>query len=203
MMSNTSGHPANPQEPSIAELCTRFGIECLIVGDIYDTDLEGKPIPDEDRTKWMVTTPAQSFPAALIQSIPLAESEAQSLELAVKYLMLRDRDRFMSKLSRDAGYDGAKFPAIPTQVYLAFIMDQTFWPWNDYQKVHAADVVIEVDGVPFEQPELEPATFENTKEVFIVEGEVFDDFTRLHSLREHFESWIIGHRPLASHEVSE
>lgn len=202
-MSNTNGHLANMQDPSIADLCQRFGIECRVVGDIYDTNLKGKRIPEEDRKKWMVTTPARSFPTALIQSIPLAESKAQSQELAAKYLMLRDRDRFMSKLSHRLGDEEAKFPAIPTAVYLAFIMDRAFWPWNHGQKVHATDVVIEVDGVPFEQPELEPATFENTQEVFIVEGEVLDDLTRLHSLRDHFESWIIGHRPLARGGVSD
>jgi hypothetical protein len=202
-MSDTNGQPAKLQEPSIPDLCQRFGIECLIVGDAYDTDLQGKPIPEEDRKKWMVTTPARSFPTALIKSIPLAESVAQSLELAAKYLMLRDRDRFMNRFWRGAGDEGPKFPAIPTPVYLAFIMDPSFWPWNEHQKVHAADVVIEVDGVSFEQSDLEPATFENSREVFIVEGDVFEDFTRLHSLREHFESWIIGYRPLNSGEARE
>jgi len=195
-MNNTSGHLADIQEQQITELCQRFGIECLIVGDFYVIDRERKPVPEEDRHKWMVTTPAKSFPTTLIQSIPLAESEAQSQELAVKYLMLRDRDRFMSTLSRRAGDEEAKFPAIPTAVYLAFVMDKTFWPWHGRQKVHATDVIIEVDGISYEQPELEPATFDGTHEVLIVEGDIYDEFTRLHSLREHFESWIIGHRPL-------
>lgn len=205
-MNTTTNHQADPVSQSDITLCQRFGVECRIVGDVYEageSDHNGQPIPEDCLKKWMVTTPARSFPATLIQSIPLAESEAQSLELAVKYLMLRDRDSFMRKPSRGAGDSGAKFPSIPTSVYLAFIMDQSFWPWNDLQKVHAADVVIEVDGASFEQSELEPATFENTREVFIVKGDVFDDFTRLHSLREHFESWIIGHRPLNSGKASE
>lgn len=201
-MSNTINQTARTPELSAAELCQRFGVQCLIVGDVHETDLDGKPIRAEDQKKWMVTTPARAFPTSLIQSIPLEESEAQSLELAAKYLMLRDRNRFMNRVWRGAGAEGPKFPAIPTPVYLAFIMDQTFWPWNDRRKVHAADVVIEVDGTRFEQSELEPATFKNTEEVFIVEGEVFENFARLHSLRDHFESWIIGHRPLADGRVS-
>jgi hypothetical protein len=85
--------------------------------------------------------------------------------------------------------------AIPTPVYLAFIMDATYWPNDDVQMVYAVDLVLEVDGKRYEQDDLEPATFRDTSEVVIVEGAVFDDWKPLHSMRQHFENWITGHKP--------
>lgn len=198
-MNNISSNNAAPANPSDIELCQRFGVECLIVGDVYDVDEQGKPIPEDDRTKWMVTTPAGPFPRGLVEAIPLAESESECVALAVKYLMLRDRDTL---LGEDERKDQAKSPAIPTSVYLTFIMDQTFWSGTGDQMVYAADLVIEVDGKHYEQDQIEPATFEDANEVVIVAGTVYEEFKPLHSVREHFASWISGHQPAACDKAS-
>jgi hypothetical protein len=192
-MSTLSNLPGNATEKSNADLCAHFGVDCRQVGAVYETDQQGKPISDEDRNKWMVTVPADQFPATLIKAIPLASTHAESEELAVKYLMLRYRAEMVDDGPRPAGRAQEKFGPIPTLVYLAFIKDQRYWPWTDDEKVYAQQVVIGVDGRPYQQEELEPGTFEDTSEVTIIEGDVFDGMDRLHSLRDHFESWISGH----------
>lgn len=194
-MSTLSNLPSKTPEESNAALCEHCGVDCRQVGDVYETDHQGKPISDEDRNKWMVTVLADQFPATLIEAIPLANSHAESEELAVKYLMLRYRAATVEGGPRPAGGTQEKSGPIPTPVYLAFIKDQRYWPWTVDEKVYAQHVAIEVDGKSYQQEELEPATFEGTSEVTIVEGEVFDDMDRLHSLRDHFESWISGHAP--------
>lgn len=186
---------ASAAEESNAVLCEHFGVDCRLVGDVYETDQRAKPISDEDRNKWMVTVMADQLPATLIEAIPLACSRAESQELAVKYLMLRYRWAAVGDESRPAGVARKNSGPIPTPVYLAFIKDQRFWPWTDDAKVYAQHVVIEVDGKRYQQEELEPATFDGTSYVSIIEGDVFDDMDRLHSLRDHFESWISGHAP--------
>lgn len=194
-MSTLSNLPSNAADESNADLCKRFGVDCRQVGDVYETDQQGKPISDEDLNKWMVTVPADQFPATLIEAIPLATSHAESEEMAVKYLMLRYRAATVDRGPRPAGRAQEKVGPIPTLVYLAFIKDQRYWPWTDVEKIYAQRVVIEVDGKSYQQEDLEPGTFEGTGEVTIIDGDVFDDMDRLHSLREHFESWISGHAP--------
>ena len=178
-------------------LCQRYGVASCIVGDVYDVDLDDKPISESDRSKWMVTAPADTFPSSLIQAIPLSESEAESLALAVEYLMLRHREVFLSEKPQRSGHQtGDDMLAIPTPTYLAFIHDKSFWPSDKDNLIHGVDVVVEVDGRQWEQPELEPSTFAGTKQVKIIEGMVFENWTPLHSLFDHFASWISGHRPL-------
>lgn len=198
-MNNCSSNDAAHANPSDIALCQRFGVECWVVGDIYDVDEQDKPIPDDDRAKWMVTTPAGPFPRALVEAIPLAASEEESVALAVKYLMLRDRDALLDQGEQKGQ---AKFPAIPTPVYLTFIMDQTFWSGTDDQMVYATDLVIEVDGKRYEQDQIEPETFKDANEVVIVDGTVYEESQRLHPVRQHFASWISGHQPATYDKAS-
>jgi hypothetical protein len=177
------------------ELCQRFAVECRIVGDVYGVDQQGSPIPEADLKKWMVTTPAGAFPRALIESLPPAASEKECEALAVEYLMLRERGSFLNQGSRQLSGAEKKSPAIPTAVYMVFIKDGTYWPCTDSAMVYATDVVLEVDGKRYQQDELEPATFAGTSEVVIVDGTVFEEWTALHSMHEHFERWITGHQP--------
>lgn len=198
-MNNFSCNGAAHANPSDIELCQRFGVECRIVGDVYDVDQQERPIPEHDRVKWMVTTPAGPFPRALVEAIPLAESESECVTLVVKYLMLRERDALLDQGERK---EQAKFPAIPTPVYLTFIMDQTFWSGTGDQMVYATDLVIEVDGKRYEQDQIDPNTFMDTAEVVIVDGTVYEEWKRLHPVREHFANWISGHQPAANDKDS-
>lgn len=190
----------NPQQQassteSIHELCQRFGVECRIVSEVAGVEYDGKPVTELDRQKWMVTAPAGQFPAALLPKIPLADTEHESRSLAVKFLMLRDRDYMLGFGSAQNGMPGKGCPAIPTPVYLAFVYDPSYWPSNDGELVYAADAVIEVDGNTWEQQDIEPDTFNGVSEVRIVAGDMFNDMTPMHSLLQHFYAWITGHQP--------
>lgn len=112
-MNNSNSNNA-PFVVSEVDLCKRFGVECLIVGDVYDVDEHDRPIPEEVRKKWMVTTPAGPFPRVLVEAIPLAASKDESVSLAVKYLMLRDRETFTDLQAQQAQANARQFPVIPT-----------------------------------------------------------------------------------------
>lgn len=76
--------------------------------------------------------------------------------------------------------------------YLAFLSDPQYWPQSEDEATYAQDVVLEVDGVRFDQDELTPETITEDCSVAIISGDVFDGFDRLHTLREHYESWKAG-----------
>ena len=73
------------------ELCSRNHVTIHLVGEIYEEDEEGRPIPERDRGKWFVAIRAGDFPTALVRSIPLADTEAEAQANAVRYLGLRRR----------------------------------------------------------------------------------------------------------------
>lgn len=77
-------------EKSDYELCDEFGVAVYVVGDTFHTDDAGNPIPDADRAKWFVSTPAddERFPAAVVKGIPLSITKPQAEALAVQYLGL-------------------------------------------------------------------------------------------------------------------
>jgi hypothetical protein len=76
--------------------------------------------------------------------------------------------------------------------YLTFLADQQYWPQSEDEATYAQDVVLEVDGVRINQDELTPDTITEDCSITIISGEVFDGFDRLHTLREHYESWKAG-----------
>lgn len=75
-------------ELSNKALCDQFGIAVYRVSEIYDTDEVGNFIPDEDRQKFCVTTPAGVFDT-LVKSVPLSASISDAEMLAVEHLKLR------------------------------------------------------------------------------------------------------------------
>lgn len=79
--------------------------------------------------------------------------------------------------------------AIQGHEYLAFLADPDYWPLGEQENVYAEGVVLLVDGQRFEQDELTPTTIEQDSEVVIVQGDVFEFMTLLHSLEDHFDSW--------------
>ncbi len=72
------------------ELCRRFGIAIYQVGEVYDTDRQGRPISNEEKGKWFVSAPEGMFPTWEIEAIPLSGSEREAQTLAVTSLGLRE-----------------------------------------------------------------------------------------------------------------
>lgn len=62
------------------------GVAVYQVGNLFETDAQGKPIPDSDRDKWFVSVPANSPYVPLMAAIPLAATEEEAWELADKHL---------------------------------------------------------------------------------------------------------------------
>lgn len=73
------------------ELCARNNVTVHLVGEVYDHDEHGRPIPEPEKEKWFVAIRAGDFPDALVRSIPLADTEAEAHANAVKHLGLRNR----------------------------------------------------------------------------------------------------------------
>lgn len=76
--------------------------------------------------------------------------------------------------------------------YLTFLSDPQYWLQSEDEATYVQDVVLEVDGVRFNQDELTPDTITEGCSITIISGEVFDGFDRVHTLREHYESWKGG-----------
>lgn len=66
------------------------GIAVHLVGDVYEVDSEGGVLPEEVRRKWCVSVPAESSLAAVVQGIPLGDTEEQAWEHALSYLAARE-----------------------------------------------------------------------------------------------------------------
>lgn len=79
--------------------------------------------------------------------------------------------------------------AIAGHVYLAFLADTFFWSQKDQAEITASDVVLKVDGVRYEQNEITPDTIKPESQVTIASGDVFEFFTPIASLKDHFENW--------------
>lgn len=66
-MNNSNSNNA-PFVVSEVDLCKRFGVECLIVGDVYDVDEHDRPIPEEVRKSgWSRRQPVLSLACSLKQ----------------------------------------------------------------------------------------------------------------------------------------
>lgn len=76
--------------------------------------------------------------------------------------------------------------------YLAFLADPQYWPQSADEPIYGQDVILEVDGARFDQSDLTPDTITEGCSITIISGEVFDGFDRLHTLREHYDSWKGG-----------
>lgn len=87
---------------SNADLCARNGITIHQVGEVYETDRLGRTIPETDREKWFVATPAGAYPTELIEAIPLSASAQEAEALAVRRLGLRDPQGIVSLTSNTA-----------------------------------------------------------------------------------------------------
>lgn len=74
-----------------ADLCARNNVTIHQVGEVYEHDEYGRPIPAKDMDKWFVAIRAGDFPPSLVRSIPLADNEAEARANAVQYLGLRTR----------------------------------------------------------------------------------------------------------------
>lgn len=73
------------------DLCIRNHVTIHLVGEVYEEDEEGRPIPEQDRGKWFVAIRSGDFPTDLVRSIPLANTEEEARANAVRYLGLRRR----------------------------------------------------------------------------------------------------------------
>lgn len=71
-----------------AQLCEMHHITIHQVGEIYDEDESGRPIPEDEKDKWFVAVRAEDFPSELVRSIPLAATYEEALANAVTYLGL-------------------------------------------------------------------------------------------------------------------
>ena len=83
------------------ELCERFGIAIYQVGEVYETDRAGRPIPDEDKDKWFVSAPVGTFAPGEIEAISLSDTEEQAEALAVEKLGLRELWRTIEGMRSD------------------------------------------------------------------------------------------------------
>ncbi len=73
------------------ELCALNHVTIHRVGDVYDHDGQGCPIPASEKDKGFVAIRAGDFPTPLVSSIPLADTEDQAMRNAVNYLALQTR----------------------------------------------------------------------------------------------------------------
>ncbi|MDN7664081.1 hypothetical protein [Burkholderia cenocepacia] len=64
-----------------------LGIAVYRIGEVYESDSEGQPIPDAERAKWFVSALAGSDLAERACAIPLADSEGEAWELAAQHLL--------------------------------------------------------------------------------------------------------------------
>jgi hypothetical protein len=78
---------------SDAELCARHGIAIYQVGEVYDTDQAGQPIPDAEKEKWFVSAPVGMFQHGEIETIPLSVTEEAAEALAVSRLRLHEQQK--------------------------------------------------------------------------------------------------------------
>lgn len=62
------------------------GIAIYRVGDVYDEDQNGMPIPPSEKAKWFVSARIDSPLAATVQDIPDADTEDEAWALAAEHL---------------------------------------------------------------------------------------------------------------------
>ena len=72
-------------------LCDRHDVMVVRVGDVYDTDEQGRPLDQAEKDKWCVGVRDEDFATDLVRVIPLADTEAEAQANAVLYLDLRNR----------------------------------------------------------------------------------------------------------------
>ncbi|WP_199032184.1 ankyrin repeat domain-containing protein [Ralstonia sp. ASV6] len=87
------------RDAKIEALC-EDGVAVYQVGNVFETDAEGKPIPDEDREKWFVSTLMDSPLAATGTKIPLAATEQEAWDLAIQHLTV-DRAPEVARSTRE------------------------------------------------------------------------------------------------------
>lgn len=86
---------------SNADLCARHGIAIYRVGEVYDTDQAGQPIPDAEKEKWFVSAPVGMFQPGEIEAIPLSDTEEAAEALAVNRLLLREQQQAIDGTKAD------------------------------------------------------------------------------------------------------
>ncbi|AJW47708.1 hypothetical protein TK49_23700 (plasmid) [Ralstonia mannitolilytica] len=79
----------SPQDQLVRALCEQ-GVAVYQVGNLFETDSNGIPIPECDRDKWFVSVLADSPLVAKVEAIPLSSTEAEAWELAARHLILTD-----------------------------------------------------------------------------------------------------------------
>ena len=75
-----------------ADLCSQYGITFYRVGEIYDADEQGNPIPEKDKAKWFVAVLDGQFDSVLVKSIPLSNTLVEAQFQAVTYLGLAKKN---------------------------------------------------------------------------------------------------------------
>jgi hypothetical protein len=61
------------------------GVAIYQVGEVYDVDSDGEPIPENEKAKWFVSVLEDSPLALKVLSIPLADTELEAWSLAAQY----------------------------------------------------------------------------------------------------------------------
>ncbi len=64
------------------------GVAVYQVGEVFDIDADGSPIPEEERAKWFVSVLANSPLSATVGTIPLAATEDEAWRLAAHHYRL-------------------------------------------------------------------------------------------------------------------
>lgn len=81
---------------------------------------------------------------------------------------------------------------ISGSAWLAFRADPTFWP----DGVYAENVDLQVDGKPMGGGDAAATgAIKPDSTVTIYSGDVFEGMDRLHTLKDHYESWATGENP--------
>lgn len=76
---------------SNSELCNRNGVAIFRVGEVYECDESGEPIPKRDLAKWFVSVPDDGQFAHLVKTIPLSDTYEHAEALAVDHLGLLEK----------------------------------------------------------------------------------------------------------------
>jgi hypothetical protein len=67
------------------DLLIVLGIAVHKVGDAYDEDKNGNPLPDEEKEKWCVSVLADSPLAATVTEIPLSATSDEAWQRAAQH----------------------------------------------------------------------------------------------------------------------
>lgn len=69
-------------------ICQANQLSFYRVGEVYEIDDEGHPIPEQDKDKWFVAVPHGLVSQEVLRTIPLAATEEEAMRSAIVHLGL-------------------------------------------------------------------------------------------------------------------